>query len=231
MTKSIASNEGPPIPRANGGRDFILQRDKDDQQTGFVPLHNWDVGMRRRRMGFYSTRKLMVEEFEYFGRDKNKMREMYGDHLSPIWRLLKAIRKRRMLHDDERARRAIETPNDIQDEEERERGEQGGQNGLNTFPVVPSISNWKEAVQQWEKGHLERGLMPIRDWPLEWRTLTPQTSALYQIYMSRELIAEEFQTDMEDVERDDDVREEEQEADEDKLLTRRRKGVEDDIQT
>lgn len=185
------------------------------------------------------------------------MREVYGDHLNGIQRLMKAIRKRRRL----------------QDEEERGREEQGEQNGLNNLQVVPRISSWKEAVQQWEKGHPERGLMPIRDWPLAWRKMTPRTSALYQTRMSRKLIAEEFhfcgrdenrmrkihgsnmdciaslcmsirrnckirkgnlqsrlkETDAEDVERDDDGHEEEEEADEEESLTRKRKGTEDDI--
>lgn len=141
MTKGIASREGPSIPRANGWRDVILQWDKGDPQTGLVPLHDWDVGMRRGCMGLHSTRKLMVKEFEHFGRDGNKMREVYGDHLNPVWRLAKAIRKRRRLKDDDRERRAIETPDDVQDEEERGTGEQGGQNGLNNFPVVLRISS------------------------------------------------------------------------------------------
>ncbi|KAG0094485.1 hypothetical protein BGZ93_007153 [Podila epicladia] len=61
---------------------------------------------------------------------------------------------------------------------------------LSCLPVIPKINHWKKAIQQWEHGDPEKGLVvPIRDWPLEWR----KTDRVNKTYHNRKRIVDEYE--------------------------------------
>ncbi|KAG0335891.1 hypothetical protein BG000_007145, partial [Podila horticola] len=185
-----------PIPKVFHWRDVIRQWDEGDPENGLlVPLRDWDSVMRTGNAMYYH-RKTIVKEFEFFGRDADKMKEVYGDIMDRgVRKLLVAIHNRHKQQKAEEERKQSEARlAERGDGAEINQGEEAAaEQGPDNFPVVPRIYFWKQAIEQWEKGEPDRGLtVPMRDWPVEWRN-SHKTSTVYKLYLTRKFIAEEFE--------------------------------------
>ncbi|KAG0025848.1 hypothetical protein BGZ82_009811 [Podila clonocystis] len=92
------------IPRIRNWKEAIEQWEKGDPSHGLtVPLRDWDADMRRRSecQTTYCYRKLIVKEFDNFGRDENRMRHVYGDVMDGTApSLVQAIYKRHRLEEE-----------------------------------------------------------------------------------------------------------------------------------
>ncbi|KAG0018902.1 hypothetical protein BGZ81_010024 [Podila clonocystis] len=82
-------------------KEAIEQWEKGDPSHGlFVPLCDWDADMRKLSecQSTYSRHKLIVKEFDNFGRDEDRMRQVYGNVMDgTAASLVKAIYKRHRL--------------------------------------------------------------------------------------------------------------------------------------
>ncbi|KAF9366306.1 hypothetical protein CPB97_006791, partial [Podila verticillata] len=113
------------------------------------------------------------------------MRQVYGDSLNAeVKKLLIAIRLRRKQGNpqplDKLGEKDLSSPSVSDDESDQE------YHGRSQ-PTIPKISNWREAVQQWEEGDPENGVtVPLRDWNLEMRRGQRR-------YYDRKMVAQEFE--------------------------------------
>ncbi|KAF9205538.1 hypothetical protein BGZ59_000407, partial [Podila verticillata] len=84
------------IPRISHWKEAILQWDGGDPDKGLtIPLHKWPSEFRQMHQDTIYPRQTVAKEFEFFGRDEAKMREVYGDSMSgPLKKLVAAIRER-----------------------------------------------------------------------------------------------------------------------------------------
>lgn len=185
-----------PIPKVFHWRDVIRQWDEGDPENGLlVPLRDWDSVMRTGNAMYYH-RKTIVKEFEFFGRDADKMKEVYGDIMDRgVRKLLVAIhnRHKQQKAEEERKQSEARLAERVDGAEINQGEEAAAEQGPDNFPVVPRIYFWKQAIEQWEKGEPDRGLtVPMRDWPVEWRN-SQKTSTVYKLYLTRKFIAEEFE--------------------------------------
>ncbi|KAG0013642.1 hypothetical protein BGZ81_000916 [Podila clonocystis] len=205
------------IPPILSWREAIQQWEVGDPENGLtVPLRDWSAAWRRRS-GAHYIRKLIFKEYEHFDRDADKMRAVYGANMTGVVsRFVKAICKRhrrQTARKKKRTRGCADSDSDdnvyLEEEGEDEQVEAlsvvaklddddfGPQpvvkfeGDLSHLPVVPKINHWRQAIQQWEHGDPERGLLvPIRDWPLEWR----RTDRINKTYHNRRRIVDEYET-------------------------------------
>ncbi|KFH71298.1 hypothetical protein MVEG_01598 [Podila verticillata NRRL 6337] len=182
--ESESETENSYIPPVAHWQEAIQQWEVGDPENGLtVPLCDWDVDMRRGQRRYYDC-KLVAQEFENHGRNEDKMRQVYGDSLNgEMGKLLIAIRLRRDLGNmqplDECGEKDLFSPSISDDESDQEYQGQ-------PQSTIPKISNWREAVQQWEEGDPDNGLME----PLcKWTTVAPKCRATHA---TRKLIANEF---------------------------------------
>lgn len=83
----------PRIPTISSWKQAIQQWDVGDISRGLtIPLSDWTSKMKAADPSKYSQRKLIVAEFEYFGRDENKMEGCHGSSLNSIGDLIRSIR-------------------------------------------------------------------------------------------------------------------------------------------
>ncbi|KAF9290041.1 hypothetical protein BGZ74_000579 [Mortierella antarctica] len=208
------------IPTILSWREAIKQWEEGDPENGLtVPLRDWSVAWRRRS-GAHYIRKLIVKEYEHFDRDADKMHAVYGANMTGVVsRFVRAINKRHRRQTDgaarnrkKRTRGGAGSDSDdnvyLKEEEEDEEVEPLSVvpklndvdfgpppvvkfvGDLSYLPVVPKINHWRQAIQQWEHGDPEKGLMvPIRDWPLEWR----KADRVNKTYHNRKRIVDEFE--------------------------------------
>lgn len=208
------------IPPILSWREAIHQWEEGDPENGLtVPLRDWSAAWRRRS-GAHYIRKLIFKEYEHFDRDADKMHAVYGANMTGVVsRFVKAICKRHRRQTNGTARkprkrirgRADSDSDDnvyLEEEEEDEQVEPLSvvpklndddfgpppvvkfEGDLSRLPVVPKINHWRQAIQQWEQGDPERGLVvPIRDWPLEWR----KTDRVNKTYHNRKRIVDEYE--------------------------------------
>ncbi|KAF9383544.1 hypothetical protein CPB97_006380, partial [Podila verticillata] len=204
-----ASNDPlPTVPRVTGWRHAVEQWEKGDPEKGLTPIRDWPESWREytaRTRLLYICRRRIAEEFAFCGRDESKMRKLHGKAMKSLGTLLASIRRRRKQsreqetveassdatsseeEADELEEEEEEEVDELEEEEEEEEEDEDVPDG--PLLVIPRIKNWKQAVEQWEKGDPERRLMPIRDWPVEWQ---PQNGN-YSTYIRRKSIAEEFE--------------------------------------
>lgn len=188
--------EGKPpheqrIPRAYSWKEVIRQWDEGDPDNGLhVPLSQWSEAMRQIHNRTFTDRKLIAKEFELHGRSEDRMQQIYGASLGGgTVTLLNAIRKRhRLLQLEENSTIRPQIVEDSEEESRAEEEEEEEEVPYVSLPKVPRIRSWKQAVEQWEEGNPEQGLMPIRDWPVEWQ----KSSRTKLLYLVRKRIAEEF---------------------------------------
>ncbi|KFH74011.1 hypothetical protein MVEG_01224 [Podila verticillata NRRL 6337] len=184
------------IPAISHWKEAILQWDQGDPDNGLnVPLSDWTVAMRRKHATYYD-RKVVAKEFESFGRSEAKMRKVYGSSMGKFTMLTKAIRSR---HKQQKQGVGVwQKVEQEASEEEEEKEEEQQQEGTDddteerpkdTWPKVPMVRDWKQALRQWEIGDLARGLEPISKWPLEWQ----RSSHTQASYLRRKAIAEEYE--------------------------------------
>ncbi|KAF9381855.1 hypothetical protein CPC16_009646 [Podila verticillata] len=184
--------KGVHVPRATDWKDVIQQWERGDPDNGLIPLCKWNRTMQQQSH-VYLKRRVIGKEFEFYGRDEARMRQVYGDSMDQIVTLLKAIRDRHksLEKGESRAIRAHQVHDDeTESEAEEEEDDNEMEDDFDVPPaVVPRINSWTQAVQQWEEGDPQHGLtVPIRKWPAEWRE-SKQMRMLYQV---RKDIAEEF---------------------------------------
>lgn len=195
--RSESETENSYIPPFVHWREAIQQWDVGDPKNGItVPLRDWDLAMRRGQKRYYDC-KLVAQEFEYHGRNEDKMRQLYGDSSNGgIKKLLTAIRSRRNLGILQPPAEVVENeplnPGTSDDESDQEnhgrpqRQKKKPDQGTSAHPTIPKISSWREAVQQWEEGDPDNGLIV----PLcKWATVTRESRATHA---NRKLIANEF---------------------------------------
>lgn len=164
-----------PIPRVWGWREAIRQWDEGDPENGLtVALCNWSREMRRSNHA-YKDRRLLVGEFEYYGRDEKRMEEAYGDVLNGgTDKLKKAIQARHKLE-----KRGVYE--DVDEEEEPQQPQ---------AQPIPKIKHWREAIRQWEQGDPENGLtIPLREWTTPMRR---ERREMYDKHYKRKVIVREF---------------------------------------
>lgn len=172
-----------------------MQWNEGDPDNGLdVPLSDWTPVMRHKNATYYD-RKLVVKEFESFGRSEAKMRKVYGESMNGLGKLTKAIRSRHKRQKQGVAKSGHEGEQEEEEEdkeeedEEQEKEEEKDEEGPEVpWPNVPKLRDWKQAITQWEIGDPGRGFKPVSTWPAKWkRARRTQT-----VYWRRRTIAEEF---------------------------------------
>ncbi|KFH71299.1 hypothetical protein MVEG_01599 [Podila verticillata NRRL 6337] len=206
------------IPPILSWREAIQQWEEGDAENGLtVPLRDWSAAWRRRS-GAHYIRKLIFKEYESFDRDADKMHAVYGANMTGVVsKFVKAICKRHRRQTNVTARRKrtrdradSDSDDDVfaEEEEEDEKVKPSSvvpkindgefrppvtlkfEGDTLRLPVVPKINHWTQAIQQWENGDPERGLMvPVRDWPLEWR----KVDRVNKTYHNRKRIVDEYE--------------------------------------
>ncbi|KAI9237076.1 MAG: hypothetical protein BYD32DRAFT_487596 [Podila humilis] len=159
-----------PIPRIKHWKEAVRQWEEGDPKNGLtLPLRDWDRESLRKN-DTYRNHKLIVQEFDFYGRDENKMREVYGDVLNEgSDKLRKAIQARHKFE-----RRGFE---DDQDD---------WQDQLHPQPIL-RVWGWREAIRQWDEGDPENGLtVALCDWSREMRRSN-------HAYRDRQLLVREFE--------------------------------------
>ncbi|KAG0021725.1 hypothetical protein BGZ82_011264 [Podila clonocystis] len=213
-----SSNRSYTLQRPPTGREAIQQWEEGDPENGLtVPLRNLSAEWRRRS-GAHYIRKLIFKEYEHFDRDADKMHTLYGANMTGVVsKFVKAICKRHRRQTNGAARKKKRTrgraDSDSDDNVYLEQDEEDEQvealsvvatlddddfgpppvvkfeGGLSQLHVVPKINHWRQAIQQWEHGDPERGLLVlIRDWPLEWH----RTDRINKKYHNRRRIVDEY---------------------------------------
>ncbi|KAG0339228.1 hypothetical protein BG000_002597 [Podila horticola] len=212
----------PIIPRCSDWKEVIRQWDEGDPENGLsIPLSRWPPEWSKCHQT-YRLRKMIVTEFESFGRDESRMRSVYGRDMDGVWKFVQSIRARHSKRQGQpgagqegsqvqvELARDADGDNDDGDDEESRYGEvdeisgkrkhQTTVEGTDTIPAqtLPRIQHWRDAVKQWEEGDPDQGLtVPFRDWPAE---------MLVETYVQRnrnkrKMVAEEWEFFGRDVER------------------------------
>ncbi|KAG0318933.1 hypothetical protein BG000_004016 [Podila horticola] len=155
----------------------------------------------------------IVEEFEFFGRDEEKLQEYHGNNTKGVDRLLQAIWKRRKEENHQFDELDLKksggqvkanTSSNAQahaDTDVEETDENSGGSKM-VEQCIPRIKHWKEAVLQWDRGDPKNGLtVPLSEW---------MTSIWYKTLKN----SLDYETDQEDEEDEEDESDEEDEHDE-----------------
>ncbi|KAG0347543.1 hypothetical protein BG005_012020 [Podila minutissima] len=184
------------IPKCSDWKEMIRQWEEGDPENGLsLPLSQWPQEWKRHNATYYS-RRIIVTEFESFGRDESRMRRVHGANMDGVWRLIQSIRARRRqrkgqfgagqegsqvglvndVDDDD----VDDDDDDNDDEESRDKDEEDESRGkrkhhthvggTDTVPAqtLPRIEHWRDAVKQREEGDPDQSLtVPSRDWPAE----------------------------------------------------------------
>ncbi|KAG0027149.1 hypothetical protein BGZ82_009135 [Podila clonocystis] len=168
-----------------GEDEEAVEQDKTNRKAQPIPIiSNW---------------KEAIQQWEEGDPDNGlTMKKEYGNNMDGVRKLMKAIHNRRKRQKAEGGgggtRRGRDSVDNV-DDEDLDDGEDADKEGSESPPnmVVPRIHNWKQALRQWEKGDPENGLIvPIRDWPPEWRRQS-HPGGLHKLYYFRQFIAEEFE--------------------------------------
>ncbi|KAG0010201.1 hypothetical protein BGZ82_003556, partial [Podila clonocystis] len=202
------------IPKIHHWQEAIQQWDDGDPEHGLaIPLKEWSSLMRASNRNFHK-RHVIVEEFEFFGRDKEKLQEYHGENTDGVDRLIQAIWRRRekeyhqfdkldlrksygrveantnsntKAHTDAIAKEG--GSNDYSQEGESDE-KTDGDNGCSdeVEQCIPRINHWKGAVPQWDKEDAKNGLtVPLSKWTFSMRKLHQDT------FYPRRTIADEFE--------------------------------------
>lgn len=116
--------------------DAIKQWDEGDPGKGLtIPLGMWTPAMIHHNVTYYH-RKLIVKEFEHYGRNEDRMREVFGNSMESVGSIIHAIRRRHFVP-------PLPTEHHPHCQQEQ---------------TIPAISNWREAIQPWVNGDPSRGL-------------------------------------------------------------------------
>ncbi|KAG0093000.1 hypothetical protein BGZ93_007273 [Podila epicladia] len=198
------------IPKIWRWKEAIRQWDEGDPEQGLIiPLKDWSSVMRSRNRNF-RKRRVIVEEFEFFGRDEEKLQKYYGENTKGVDRLILAIGKRRKKEhrqfdelDLKKRGRQVEanmsghggvTSTKEEGMDELLQGDSDDETDVDSecrdkvVQCIPRIKHWKEAILQWDRGDPKKGLIiPLSKWKYSMRRRHQDT------FYPRRTIAKEFE--------------------------------------
>jgi hypothetical protein len=83
----------PRIPTITSWKDAIRQWYHGDVQKGLnMPLNQWTKGMKTTDPSRFSQRKLIADEYEYWGKNEKNMLDCHGNALDKVGDLIASIR-------------------------------------------------------------------------------------------------------------------------------------------
>ncbi|KFH73966.1 hypothetical protein MVEG_01179 [Podila verticillata NRRL 6337] len=116
-----SSVQWPDVPlRLKNWKQAVEQWEIGDPIRGLKPISTWPEEWKTssRTQKVYVSRKTIAEEFEFFGRDEARMRQVHGINMERSADLVQSIRRHMWLRKQKKAVIVVDEEDELEEEEE-----------------------------------------------------------------------------------------------------------------